>query len=179
MRLPSSSVRDLPSGVRAAAMTRVPNRSLTPSRTSASATSRAASDSSFGSTRGSSSIRSTCVPSLAKACASSQPTGPPPSTARRRGCSARSKIVSFVSGASSRRPRSGGTQARAPVAMSVLRVRSVAPATAISCALTKLASPIPTTVCLTSNSRNVWVKAVSSVAPLHTRPPMAMMIRRG
>ena len=63
------------------------------------------------------------------ACASSQPMGPPPMTASRRGSSVSEKTVSLVRKPASARPGISGWAARAPVAMIASRKRSVWPPT--------------------------------------------------
>ena len=92
---------------------------------------------------------STCVtfaPKRAKHCASSQPIGPPPSTTRRRGSSRSCHTVSEVRQPTVSMPGIGGTNGRAPAAITIARVlrRRVPPpasATSTSQGETIFASP--------------------------------------
>ena len=83
------------------------------------------SGSSRGRMRGSISTCVTAAPSRANACASSQPTGPPPRTTSRRGRSRNSHTLSEVSTRIVSMPGIGGTKGRAPAAITMARVLSV------------------------------------------------------
>ena len=83
----------------------------------------------------------TWVPSRAKAWAISQPIGPAPMIASRRGCSVNPNSVSFVRYGTAARPGIGGTAGRPPVAITARRNVSVLPATSIADALVNRASP--------------------------------------
>ena len=72
--------------------------------------------------RGSISTCVTLAPNRAKACASSQPIGPPPSTTRRGGSLRRSQSDSEVRYRILSRPGIGGTKGAAPAAMTIERV---------------------------------------------------------
>ncbi len=74
--------------------------------------------------RGSISTWVTREPNLAKHCASSQPIGPPPSTTSRGGNALRFQTVSDVRQPISASPGMGGTNGRAPAAMTMARVVS-------------------------------------------------------
>ncbi len=74
--------------------------------------------------RGSISTCVTCAPKRAKACVSSQPIGPPPSTTRRCGSARNSHRLSEVRGRTSASPGMGGMNGRAPAAMTMFRVVS-------------------------------------------------------
>ena len=78
----------------------------------------AAGGASPGINRSAASTMVTEEPSLAKACPSSQPIGPPPSTRSRRGSSVRDHTESEVRGAASARPGRSGTTGEEPVATS-------------------------------------------------------------
>ena len=95
-----------------------PVRTSTPSRRRAAATSSPTNGCSEASSRGATSTRVTVVPSRANAWPSSQPTAPPPSTSRRRGCSCVVSAWSLVQSASPRssRPVTGGRTGLLPVA---------------------------------------------------------------
>ena len=60
----------------------------------------------------------TLEPSRSNACASSQPSGPPPITSNRGGSSVRSNTVALVRKPACLRPGTSGTSGRAPVAIS-------------------------------------------------------------
>ena len=96
-----------------------------PSAANVRAMSAENSASSLASSRGAISTSVTCEPKRANACASSQPIGPPPSTTRRRGNARSAHTVSEVSGPASASPGSGGTNGRAPAAMTMWVVVSV------------------------------------------------------
>ena len=104
---------------------RWPSRSCTPSAARPSATALDTSGSSRTSRRGAISTCVTAQPSRAKAWLSSQPIGPPPSTSRRSGRVRSCQMVSDVSASTSSMPGMGGTNGRAPAAMTMARVVSV------------------------------------------------------
>src|SRR6266568_4419528 len=95
--------------------TLVCGRLSTPSRASASRTTAAHSGSSLASGLAAS-ITIASAPSRRNPCASSSPIGPPPITTRRRGHSARSKMVSLVKYGTRSSPGIGGTAGEDPVA---------------------------------------------------------------
>ena len=104
-------------------------------------TSAEASASSPGKIRAAWVIKVTREPRPAMACASSQPTGPAPSTSRRRGSSRMAQSVSEVRKSTSAKPGISGTLARAPLAITMWRVRMRSPLTSTSQGDTSLASP--------------------------------------
>jgi hypothetical protein len=88
----------------------------------------------------------TLEPRRAKACASSQPIGPPPSTTRRAGSLRNSQTLSEVRQPIASMPGIGGTKGRAPAAITIERVVSVcflpsAPVISTAHGETILASP--------------------------------------
>lgn len=88
----------------------------------------------------------TCAPRRANAWASSQPIGPPPMTASRRGSSVRLKIDSLVRKPASASPGTGGTAGRPPVAITARAKRSRASPTSTSSPERKRASPRKTSI---------------------------------
>ncbi len=84
----------------------------------------------LGTSRGATSRRTTSAPSEFHACASSQPTGPPPITIRLSGTSFAVVPSRLVHGSASARPGIGGSEAVVPVAtITALRaVRTSSPA---------------------------------------------------
>ena len=89
-------------------------------------TTAAASASSRGRMRGVRSNTVTALPKRANACASSQPMGPAPMTASRRGSSVREKTVSLVRKPASSSPATGGAAGRAPVQTTARAKRNAA-----------------------------------------------------
>jgi hypothetical protein len=96
--------------------------------------------------RGSISTCETFAPRRAKHCVSSEPIGPPPSTTSRRGSLRISHTVSEVSGRASASPGIGGTNGRAPAAITIafvvnVRLRPSSPVTSTSHGDTMRAAP--------------------------------------
>src|SRR4051812_46460284 len=119
---PKSTVT-LPSSCCSTLETLAPRWSVIPSRESASATASPTGSGSRGSSRGSPSISVTSLPKRWNACASSTPTGPPPSTMRLSGSSLNSVASRLVQRPStSRRPSIGGMTGDEPVATTMLSV---------------------------------------------------------
>ncbi len=94
-----------PPGVAEARSASHPVRTSMPSAVNRSCSSAETSGSSRVSSRGAASTSVTLLPSRAKACASSQPIGPPPRTTSRRGSSRSSQTVSDVDVAGFGEPR--------------------------------------------------------------------------
>ena len=92
--------------------------------------------------RGAISTTDTSLPSRPKACAISQPIGPPPKTISRFGCSSIPHNVSELYQLHCSRPSMGGTNGRAPVARMIFRAVIVCPFTSTAHGLTTLPSPI-------------------------------------
>ena len=83
----------------------------------------------------------TSEPNRRKACAISQPIGPAPNTRSRLGNSVREKTDSFVRKPASWSPSTGGTAARAPVAITAFEKRSLFPPTSTASGPANRASP--------------------------------------
>ena len=83
----------------------------------------------------------TSEPNRRKACAISHPIGPAPNTRKRLGSSVREKTDSFVWKPASRSPSTGGTAARAPVAIAAFEKRSLFPPTSTASGPANRASP--------------------------------------
>ena len=75
----------------------------------------------------------TSEPSLLKACASSEPIGPPPITARCLGCLRSCQRLSECENETSSNPGVGGIKGRAPVATTMFFVVKTRPLTSTSC----------------------------------------------
>ena len=100
-----------------------PRRSSIPSSRSAVATASPTDEASRGSSPGAPSHSVTSLPKRRKACDSSTPTGPPPSTTRLAGSSLNSVASRFVHTPSrSRRPSIGGITGDDPVAITIRSV---------------------------------------------------------
>ncbi len=106
-----------------------PRRRSTPSSRSASSTRAAASASTRGSNRSTAWTSVTCEPTRAKNCASSQPTGPPPSTTNERGTSSASVASTFVQYGTCSSPGIGGNAGEDPVAITNRSYGSSCPST--------------------------------------------------
>ncbi len=96
-----------------------PVNTATPSFSKDLATSADTSGSSRMRMRGSISTCDTLAPKRAKHCVNSEPMGPPPSTTKRFGRSRKFQTVSLVKNPASAKPGIGGTNGRAPVAMTM------------------------------------------------------------
>src|SRR5579864_5942361 len=132
-----------------------------PSRAKASDRICAASRSSRGRNSGRSCAMMVSAPKRQNACASSQPSGPPPMTSRRRGNSVRSKTFSLVRKPASARPGIEGVSGRAPVAISAFLKRSRAPS-AVSAS-----APV----------KHAWPKNTSTPAAVSRRTESARLMR--
>ncbi len=139
--LPSSNTATHAEPSRRTAVIATPARTFTPSPTSARVTSSAASRSSRMSRRSAASTIVTWEPRRAKACPSSQPMLPPPSTSNLPGSCVRPNTDSFVSGSASARPGTGGITGAAPVATKACRNRTGTPSTAAAPGLVNCADP--------------------------------------
>jgi hypothetical protein len=117
MRVPSPSARVRPSDVRSALVAGEPSRTSAPARRSATAMLSPTKSGSPGSSRGSDSTSVTCEPNAAKACVSSHPADPPPSTMSRRGRSGEHRPSAVVQAGMSDRPSMGGATGSQPVAI--------------------------------------------------------------
>ena len=138
---PRSNTITFPSGPASTRTRRAPRLSAICSRSKRAVRIAAASGSSRGRRRGSRLTIATSLPSRRKACASSQPIGPAPTTSRRRGRSVKEKIVSLVRKPASARPGTGSVAAREPVATTARLKRSCWPPTSTVSGPTKRASP--------------------------------------
>ncbi len=116
-----------PSAVTVAALSS--RRIRTPSFSRAVARIADASGSSLGRTRAPRCTIVTEDPSLAKACASSQPTGPPPRMTSSRGRTSKSQRFSLVRTWTSPIPGTAGTAGSDPTAISTWRAEMVRPST--------------------------------------------------
>ena len=122
VRVPHSTAKR-PSAQRTA-VTCVPRNTSAPSARTLASTIAAASRSSRGSTWAPDSMSVTRVPSLANACANSQPLAPAPITASSRGWLVRSNTLSLVRNGVPDRPGMSGRIGRLPVAMTAFLNRS-------------------------------------------------------
>ena len=113
----------------------------TPSRARASARICAASRSSFGKNSGSACTITVREPKRQKACASSQPSGPPPIISRLGGSTVRSNTVSLVRKPASASPGIAGNIERDPVAIIAFLKRNRIPSTSTASPLVKRAVP--------------------------------------
>ena len=104
-----------------------PVRTVIPSASNLVRTASLTSKSSFSNNRFMPSNNVTFDPNRENACASSQPMGPPPTITNRLGNSRIFQSVSLVSGWTSSMPGIGGTNGRAPVAITIFFVVNVSP----------------------------------------------------
>lgn len=134
-------------------------RSRTPSARSASARISLASGAKPGRARSAASTRVTATPRRAKACASSQPTGPAPRMANESGAWASSNTMSVVRYGTCVRPGIGGRAGRAPVASTMRRARNGRPSMSISPSPRSRACPRTTSIPLRRSAGSSSVAA--------------------